>query len=112
MEPGVDTAGRPGTRAGDEHRMSEGSGRSADDLERLLLGGDPDISLNALAEAAGLTPEVASLFWHSLGFADTEPAGRMFTRGDKDAIVNLARMITDVGADEEFVVGLIRAVGH
>jgi adenylate cyclase len=93
--------------------MSEGPpGRSADDLERLLLGGDPDITLTALAEAAGLSPEVASLFWHALGFADTEPVGRMFTRGDKDAIVNLARMITDVGADEEFVVGLIRAVGH
>lgn len=93
--------------------MSEGSpGRGADDLERLLLGGEPDISLAALADAAGLSPEVASLFWHSLGFPDTEPAGRMFTAGDKDAIVRLARLVTDIGADEEFVVGLIRAVGH
>src|SRR4051794_36479369 len=93
--------------------MSEGPpGRTAADLERLLLGGDPDISLAALAEAAGLTPEVASLFWHALGFPDTEPAGRMFTRGDKDAIVILSRFITEIGTDEEFVVGLIRAVGH
>lgn len=93
--------------------MTEGpGGKNVGDLERLLLGGDPDISLAALAEAAGLSPEIASLFWHALGFPDTEPAGRMFTRGDKDAIVNLARMVTDVGADEEFVVGLIRAVGH
>ncbi|GAA0631431.1 adenylate/guanylate cyclase domain-containing protein [Sporichthya brevicatena] len=94
--------------------MTDGAagGKSADDLERLLLGGDPDISLAALAEAAGLSPEVASLFWHALGFPDTEPAGRMFTRGDKDAIVTLARLITDIGSDEEFVVGLIRAMGH
>src|SRR5690606_32935343 len=78
------------------HCMTDGAagGKSADDLERLLLGGDPDISLAALAEAAGLSPEVASLFWHALGFPDTEPAGRMFTRGDKDAIVTLARLIT------------------
>lgn len=93
--------------------MSDGpSGRSADDLEHLLLGGVSDISLAELAESAGLSPEVASLFWHALGFPDTEPAGRMFTEGDRQAITTLAHLVTDIGTDEEFVVGLIRAVGH
>lgn len=93
--------------------MTEGPlGGNAEDLERALIGGEPTITLAALAEAAGLTPEIASLFWHALGFPDSDPPDRMFTAGDQDAIMRLSRMINDAKADEEFAVGLIRAVGH
>lgn len=93
--------------------MEKGSpGESADDLERKLMGGDPDITLAMLAGAVGLSPEVANLFWHTLGFPDADPPGRVFTQQDQDALVRVVRLVTEAGADEEFGVGLIRALGH
>ncbi len=93
--------------------MNEGPpGEGAEALERALIGGEPNITLAELAGAAGLTPEIASLFWHALGFPDSDPPGRLFTAGDQEAITRLSRMVSDAKADEEFAVGLIRAVGH
>ncbi|MGQ0624944.1 MAG: adenylate/guanylate cyclase domain-containing protein [Sporichthyaceae bacterium] len=85
---------------------------SAADLERRLLRGDPDITLSGVAAAAGISPEVASLLWHALGFPDVEPPGKVFTSDDKAAMARLARLVDESGADEEFAVSLIRGLGH
>ncbi|MGQ0630447.1 MAG: adenylate/guanylate cyclase domain-containing protein [Sporichthyaceae bacterium] len=85
---------------------------SAADLERRLLRGIPDVTLSEVAAAAGISPEVASLLWHALGFPDIEPPGRVFTSDDKAAMARLARLVDESGADEEFAVSLIRGLGH
>lgn len=81
-------------------------------LQRALLGGDPTITLAELAAASDMSPEVASLVWHALGFADSEPPGRLFSPADLDALARLSRVVSAAGADEEFAVGLLRALGH
>lgn len=81
-------------------------------LARALLAGDATVTLQALAAAADMSPEVASLIWHALGFADSEPPGRLFTPADREALERLNRVVKAAGADEEFAVGLIRALGH
>lgn len=104
---GGEQTGRPGYRP-----AADGARPSPADLERRLLGGDSGITLAALAAAAGVSPEVASLLWHALGFSDADPPGRVFTVADREAMVRLTTLVADAGADEEFAVGLIRALGH
>ena len=81
-------------------------------LERALLGGPATIPLEELAEAAGMTPSVASLVWHALGFADSEPPDRLFSPADVEGLALVGRLAADAGADEAFAVELMRALGH
>lgn len=82
------------------------------DLERALLGGEAELSLDALAEATGVPVELAGLLWRALGFPDAAPPGRVFTTGDRAALARLTALVADAGADPEFGVSLIRALGH
>jgi adenylate cyclase len=105
-DAGVDAGdAAPGEAAG-------GDGGPAAALARALLRGDPSVTLRELAGDADMPPEVASLVWHALGFADSEPPGRLFTPADRDALVRLNRLVAAAGADEEFAVGMFRALGH
>jgi adenylate cyclase len=112
----------PEHERGEDEGVDAGSGApgeaSAEDvgrvvaLQRALLDGEATVTLQALAAASDMSPEVASLVWHALGFADSEPPGRLFAPADLDALERLNRIVKAAGADEEFAVGLIRALGH
>ena len=81
-------------------------------LERALLGGDATISLEELAGRTGMTPAVASLVWHALGFADSEPPGRLFSPADVEGLALARRLAAAAGAEEDFAVDVMRALGH
>lgn len=81
-------------------------------LERALLGGSATVPLDVLAAKAGMTPNVASLVWHALGFADSEPPGRLYNPADAEGLELAGRLAADAGADEAFAVDLMRALGH
>jgi adenylate cyclase len=81
-------------------------------LENELLGGEPHLTMEQAAAGAGASVDQARLLWRALGFADVEAQTRSFTEADREALTRLRRLVTDAGADDEFGVGLIRALGH
>jgi len=81
-------------------------------LENRLLGAEPDLTMEEAAAGAGMSDAQARLLWRALGFADVDPKERKFTDADRDALTRLRRLMVDAAADDEFGVGLTRALGH
>jgi adenylate cyclase len=81
-------------------------------LERALLGGGATIPLEELGRLTGMAPAVASLVWHALGFADSEPPDRLYSPVDVEGLTLVNRLAEAAGADEEFAVELMRGLGH
>lgn len=59
-------------------------------LDELILGVPREFTRDELVEAAGLDPEESGRLWRALGFTDSEPGDRVYTRADLEA----ARMVT------------------
>jgi len=84
---------------------------TAADLERAILGETPGLSGTEVAAAAGMSLADARRLWRALGFPDAANQNA-FTRGDRDALVLVARAVADTGIDFETMLRLTRAVGQ
>jgi len=94
--------------AGSEKPMTD----DAEALEAELLGGELHLTLEEAAAGAGVSAAQAQLLWRALGFAAVDPSERKFTDSDRDALSRLRQLVTDAAAEDEFGIGLIRALGH
>lgn len=84
---------------------------SVEDLESLLLGGQPRYTSVEVAAAAGVPLDRARRFWRALGFAGTGNAPA-FTDADVEALRRMVALMDDGTLEEDTAVGLARALGH
>lgn len=81
-------------------------------LERFLLGEEPSLSGNRLAEEVGITFEEARLRWRSLGFSAVGPDVPAFTPSDLEAL-RLTQRLLEIGLiDPEDESALVRTLGR
>lgn len=82
------------------------------DLERVILGAQPVLTSDEVAEVAGLAPDQFRRLWRSLGFPEFPPGEAGFVGADADA-ARLLLGVTDGGLiDFDTAVNLTRAVGQ
>jgi len=91
--------------------MTEREPASRDDLERAILGRKPDLTSEAVADAAGVTLEQARRLWRALGFPDVGEAAA-FTEADELALKTLVGAVDAGAIDFDTAVRLTRAVGQ
>lgn len=63
-------------------------------LDEIILGAPREFTRDELVEAAGLDPEESGRLWRALGFPDTDPDARVYTRADLAAarkVITLSR---------------------
>jgi adenylate cyclase len=82
-----------------------------EDLERAILGRSPDLTSEAVAEAAGVPVEQARRLWRALGFPDVGEAAA-FTEADERALRTLLDAVDSGAFDFDTAVRLTRAVGQ
>jgi len=83
-----------------------------DQLEVYLLGEEPTLSGNDLADEVGIPFEVARQRWRSLGFTEVGPDVKAFTHADLEAL-RLTQRLSELGflePDEESA--LVRSLGR
>ena len=80
-------------------------------LESRLLGDAPELTSDAVAEAAGVSLEDARRLWRALGFPDVGEQAA-FTDADLSALTLLAGTVGDGTIDFDTAVRLTRAVGQ
>ena len=94
----------PATPAGEEHHQG--------DLERVILGSEPVLTAEEVAEVAGIGADQFRRLWRSLGFPEFAPGEAGFVGADADA-ARLLLGVTDSGLiDFDVAVNLTRAVGQ
>jgi adenylate cyclase len=82
------------------------------DIERLILGGDPEFTAAEVAERIGSELGDARRVWRALGFPELDPDTRMFTRVDAEALDQVRGAIASGLIDRDTAVNLTRAVGQ
>jgi adenylate cyclase len=86
-------------------------GFTRQELEKAILGDSPQLTSDAVAEAAGVPLEQARRLWRALGFPEAGDAAA-FTDSDRVALATIVRAV-DIGAiDFDTAVRLTRAVGQ
>ncbi|MCW2827764.1 MAG: adenylate/guanylate cyclase protein [Marmoricola sp.] len=81
-------------------------------LEVFLLGEEPSLTGNQLAEEVGISFEEARLRWRSLGFSAVGPDVPAFTQADLEAL-RLTQRLLDVGLiDPRDESALVRTLGR
>jgi adenylate cyclase len=105
--PAEQAAGQPADQASGQASSDPVSLRA--ELERAILGSTPELTADEVAAAAGVPLAEALRLWRALGFPDAEGSAA-FTRDDVVALGMLGRA-TELGLDNDTVVGLTRAVG-
>jgi adenylate cyclase len=86
-------------------------GFTRQELEQAILGMSPDLTNEAVAEAAGVPMDQARRLWRALGFPD---AGNdaAFTDGDLVALSTIISAVDQGAIDFDTAVRLTRAVGQ
>ncbi|MFC0864920.1 adenylate cyclase regulatory domain-containing protein [Sphaerimonospora cavernae] len=95
-EGDVEINGRPGT----------------DDVRRLLVGSPPVYTRRQLAEAAGISRDLAARIWRALGFATLPDDAVAFTEDDLSALRRIRHLIDAGLLDERTVIRMTRALGR
>jgi len=81
-------------------------------LEVFLLGEEPSLTGNQLAEEVGISYEEAALRWRSLGFSAVGPQIPAFTHADLEAL-RLTQRLVEIGVmDSEDESALVRTLGR
>lgn len=84
--------------------------------QRLLLGEDPSLTMEQMAQQAGVDLEMAERFWRAMGFADVSPEDVRFTGSDAAALRNTLSLMgqdkSDGGMDLATVLELLRAQSY
>ena len=94
--------------------MAEGRDRRelVDQLEVFLLGGEPTLTGQQLADEVGIPFEEARLRWRSLGFSAVGADVAAFTRADLDAL-RLTQRLLEIGLiDPDDESALVRTLGR
>ncbi|WP_224390044.1 adenylate/guanylate cyclase domain-containing protein [Pseudonocardia sp. ICBG1293] len=81
-------------------------------LDEFILGVPREFTRDELVEAAGLDPEESGRLWRALGFADSDPEDRVYTRADLDAALMVARLTRDWLPDKSAREAVARAVAQ
>ena len=79
--------------------------------EQLIMRSEAKYTEHDVAELTGMPIEVNRRFWRALGFPDADPAERMFTDADLDAISAVHGLLAMGLADEDVAVQLARVMG-
>lgn len=82
------------------------------ELEEILLEGPRRYPRERLAALAGTDQEGTSRLWRALGFPDVPHGSAAFTDADLVALRRVLRMSREGVFDDEFAVGVTRAMGH
>lgn len=90
----------------------QGLSRSADELERRVLGGRRSLRRREVSAAAGVSLRSARRFWRALGFPNVGDASEAFTDADVDALRSVVQMVREGVLDDDTALGLIRAMGR
>ena len=82
-----------------------------DTLSRIILGGDPSLNSQQIAEQVGMKPEEAQRLWRALGFPD---AGQntAFLEADVQALKTVQAALDNDAMDMEMALRLTRALGN
>ena len=83
-----------------------------EDLERLILGGEPVYDGLQIAARAGASFEEARRLWRALGFPEFDPGQVAFTEGDAGALSIFQKAVEDGILDNDTAVNMTRAVGQ
>jgi adenylate cyclase len=81
------------------------------DLERAILGEQPELSGNEISAAAGVSLDDARRLWRALGFPDAAHQ-HAFTHADRDALILVAESVAETDIDFETMLRLTRGVGQ
>lgn len=93
----------------------DADGLSADVVRRhvrRLVGGDPTLTLDQLAERAGVSVARAQTFWRAMGFPHVAEGQAAFTEADAEALRGMSQLVADGRIDEQTFVSLVRAHGY
>lgn len=82
------------------------------DLERVILGSDPVLTAEEVADMAGITPDQFRRLWRSLGFPEFAPGEAGFVGADAEAAQLLLSATGGDFLDFDIAVNLTRAVGQ
>lgn len=81
-----------------------------DALSRLILGGDPTLTSQEVADRVGVDVADARRLWRALGFADSKDA-RAFVDADLEALRLVQNTVASGALDQETILRLTRALG-
>jgi len=82
------------------------------DLDAALLGGPRALTVEGLAERAGLTERQVRSYWQALGLPITEEQEQMFTEDDAVALEEIYSVAEREKFDDRSLTTLIRSMGH
>ncbi|WP_240666160.1 adenylate/guanylate cyclase domain-containing protein [Oerskovia turbata] len=82
------------------------------DLDEALLGGPRALTVEGLAERAGLTERQVRSYWQALGLPITEQQEQMFTEDDAVALEEIYSVAEHEKFDDRSLTTLIRSMGH
>jgi adenylate cyclase len=82
------------------------------DLDAALLGGPRTLTVEGLAERAGLTEKQVRSYWQALGLPITERQEQMFTEDDAAALEEIYTVAEEEKFDARALTTLIRSMGH
>jgi adenylate cyclase len=81
-------------------------------LDELILGAPREFTRDELVEMTGLDPEESGRLWRAMGFPDSDPDERMFTRADLDAARRVRALSRDWLPDPGAREAVARAVAQ
>lgn len=81
-------------------------------LERALLGRPASMGRREVSRGAQVSVRSARKFWHALGFPLVQEGEPMFTEADLEALKRVATMVREEIVDEEFALGMTRAIAR
>jgi adenylate cyclase len=90
----------------------ERGARSADGLERRLLGADRQLARREVSGAAGVSLLSARRFWRALGFPNVGDGVEAFTTADVEALRSVVDLVREGVLDETTALSMTRAMGR
>jgi len=84
---------------------------SRSDLERVILGGSPELTAAQVAELSGTSLEVARRLWRALGFPEHEDDEVAFTGTDIEALRTLSASLAEGDIDFDTALKVTRGLG-
>jgi adenylate cyclase len=83
-----------------------------DQVEERLLGGRREFTRAEVAEATGLSPDVARELWRALGFATVDDDEKAFTAGDIEALKRVNGLTEVMSLDDDLLRSMTRMLGR
>lgn len=80
-------------------------------VEHMVLARSADHDLDAVVSATGLSEEMITRVWRSLGFVEPRPRDRIFTDVDIDLLRTIGQFVEMGVIDDELVLQMARVMG-